>query len=245
VALSTFATGANAALVESPQGDPFPAGSFVILTPSSPFSTPFGSVAEIVLSDFNLLGTTTGDFDGQGDGTDFRYVYTQVKFSNDFLDGSGNVSGSYVGDIDFDASDFISGDPTGFLVYVYDRPNAGTAGEFVAEIALATFEGDVIDSGSNNRGSMTTRINPGSGLETVGTATFTEDGALQFVSTLFTVKGQYDPGTGFVDSPDLIGNSNPTPNPPISVPVPASAALLIPGMLGMVALRRRRTSAVA
>jgi hypothetical protein len=206
VALSTFATGANAALVESPQGDPFPAGSFVILTPSSPFSTPFGSVAEIVLSDFNLLGTTTGDFD---------------------------------------ASDFISGDPTGFLVYVYDRPNAGTAGEFVAEIALATFEGDVIDSGSNNLGSMTTRINPGSGLETVGTATFTEDGALQFVSTLFTVKGQYDPGTGFVDSPDLIGNSNPTPNPPISVPVPASAALLIPGMLGMVALRRRRTSAVA
>jgi hypothetical protein len=228
-ALSAFATGANAALVQTPFGDPFPAGSFVILTPSAAFETPFGWVESILLSNFSTNTPTDLGAD------DYQYTDTTVRFTNDFVNTPGGTKvGSFVGQVD----------ATGFVSVVYDRlPSFVSPGDFSAEITSATFNGDVFNLAGTDVGDLTTRVNPTTGFATAGTANFTGTVPDQFVETLFLVRGQFNAGSGFEDTPNLQGSSNPTPT--AAVPVPATAALLIPGMLGMVALRRRRTVAVA
>lgn len=225
-AMTTLASSAQAVPVRTPFGDPFPADSFVIMSPSSPFSTPFGTVNSILLSGF---GTNT-PVDLGGD--DYQYTDTTVMFTNDFLDGSGNKVGSFVGMVD----------PTGFVSVLSNRvPGFVSPGEFAAEITAATFVGDVFDLDGNVIATgFTTRVNPDAGFETIGTATFTGEVPDQLVETSFNVKGQFsEDGVNFTDTPDLGAVSNPSETP---TTVPEPSAILGLATLGFGGFLKKKIS---
>jgi hypothetical protein len=125
LALTTLATGAQASLVESPNGDPFPEGSLVLLSPEDPFNTPFGWVREIQLSGFEASPSIQPNNPTSGD---YRYRYYNVLFSNAFWSDAtgGTQMGSFEGSLD-------SGGP-GFNVVLFDRGGIVTQGTFAAEI---------------------------------------------------------------------------------------------------------------
>jgi hypothetical protein len=243
VALSTFATGANAALVASPNGDPFPLGSLVTLTPSAAFPTPFGWVREILLSGFENNPSIQPNTPTSGD---YRYRYFSTIFSNDFWSTAtgGSQVGTYEGTVG----------GAGFAVDIFDRGGFTTTGTFDAEIISATFNGTAYDMSSGILGTLTTQVS--GTVPTEGTATFTEIGGTLYVETSFEVEGQFegrdpngnclDPSGAVVSCPafadvPLDGDSN--PSQPSAVPLPATLALLLPGLLGMAGLRRRKAVA--
>jgi len=241
-ALATFATGAHAALVASPNGDPFPQGSLVTLTPEAPFQTPFGWVRGIELSGFEDSPSIQPNKPASGD---YRYRYFETVFSNIFWSAAtgGTQTGYYQGAID----------AVGFTVEVYARGSLTATGPFIARITSATFNGDVFNMSDALLGTLTTQVSES--LPTTGTATYTTVNGKLYVETSFDVQGQFegrnpdnqclDQDGDVIDCPafadvPLDGDSN----PPV-VPVPATAALLLPGLLGLRALRRRRTAAAA
>jgi hypothetical protein len=250
VALSTFATGANAALVPSPNGDPFPEGSVVILDPGTPFNTPFGWVRQIVLSGFEA--SPSAQFNTPA-ANDIRYNYASPIFTNDFWTDAtgGSTKGYFEGDVVFSG-------PQGFVVDVFNRgtSTALNLGELQAQIIRATFNGDVWTDNTmtTSIGTMTTQVSGTAPTE--GTATFSQIGGQLYVETSFVVQGQFegrDPNDNclnlsgniiscpaFADV-ELDGDSN--PSQPSAVPLPATLALLLPGLLGMAGLRRRKAVA--
>lgn len=227
VVLATASTGAFAAPVFTAFGDPFPVGSTVTMVPGSPgnFGTPFGTVEEIVLSNFSLLSTSPA-------GSDIKYIYS-ATFFNEFLSGPG---GSVVGS--------FTGTTSNFDVTLFGRTGAFNTGPFNAEITAATFAGDVKDaSNAVVFSNFMTGISPT--IDSTGTATFTGpvvvDGNLGLMAnTSFNVQGQYstDGGNSFTPTPPLNADSTPA-----AAPAPATAALMLLGLAGIARARRQRAAA--
>jgi len=217
-AIAAFASVANATPVFSSSGDPFPAGSTVTLTPG--FDTPFGHVDYITLLDFAITSQVQS-----GANQNFKYTAT---FFNEFKNPSGDVVGSYTGTTPL------------FEANILARPGFFQAGTFAAQLLSATFNGNVTDLGGSVVGTLQTRLDPGQ--NTTGTVTYV--GPLQIggifgmtADSLFSVPAQYavNGGTDFTNVP-LTGASTPAP---AAVPGPATLLLIVPGLLGFLATRRR------
>jgi len=220
-ALSVFASVASATPVFSSSGDPFPAGSTITLSPG--FNTPFGHVDYATLKDFVVTSQAQ-----VGANQNFKYTAT---FFNEFKDTGGVVVGTYTGTTAL------------FEAVIDNRPGFFQPGTFVAHLLSATFDGVVKDLSNVTQGTLATRIDPGQ--NTTGSITYVGPILVNGIfgmtaDSLFTVPGQYavNGSTIFSDVP-LTGASTPATT---SVPEPSTLLLIVPGLLGLLANRRRRSA---
>jgi hypothetical protein len=189
------------------------------------FDTPFGHVDYATVKNFALTSQVQN-----GANEDFKYTATLF---NEFKSG-GVVTGTYTGTTAL------------FDVRVDNRPGFFQAGTFVAHLLSATFDGVVKDLANVTQGTLQARIDPGQ--NTTGTVTYvgplSVNGVFGMtVDSLFSVPGQYAVnGSSTYSNVPLTGAS--TPIVVTTVPEPSTLLLMVPGLLGLLATRRR-TVAVA
>jgi hypothetical protein len=225
VALATAAGSANASFVNNSAPDPFFGGPGIILQAdagaliSLPGIGPGGAdlfTSQIVIDDFTFPSVSTDIF-----------TYT-ADFFAELLDNTGAPVG---GQVDLDNGNFV--------VEFVGRTSPFQTGTFDLVLSDATFTGttsvgDTIEVSLANIPTANVTI---SGLGTGGTGPY-----LVEYNTPFQVDGQYE----LNDSGDIIttpglGDVNGQP----TVPVPATAAFLVPGLIGLAAMRRRNRRAAA
>ncbi|MFO1433265.1 MAG: hypothetical protein U1F76_24720 [Candidatus Competibacteraceae bacterium] len=219
VVLAAAASTASATPVFTPNGDPFPTGSNIILGPG--YDSPFGYIPYRLITDFQLQSIDTT-------GGNETFTYTAAG-SYPILDAPG---GNQVGSGQGTVSDFT--------VAILGRTGLFETGTFDLVINSYTSDGVVSPSGDHVQG----MLNPG--LASGGTVTFTGPVTVGGVpgllaDTSFDINGQGRINGGpLIILPPQHGTSSPLP--PSAVPEPATAALVIPGLLALLGVRRRRGS---
>ena len=187
--------------------------------------------AQLYASTFNigsfLITHSDTNYGGATDGGDILTNTYSASFTSSLVYGDGSSSGITVA---------LATDATHHFVVSYDdRTGAGDVGTFVTHLTEATFVGTVPGSATPfvvslaNSTSATIDIEHhlGGGYD------------INYISA-YTVNGQYSINGGSnVPTPGL-GDAN--GQPASSVPEPATALLMVPGLL---ALARRRRAAVA
>ncbi len=231
IGLAASSITALAVPIETPAPVPYPTGSGVALIPDpSPAAIPgFGFVDTFFIEDFTVISYVA-------DGADGVETLT-ANFVVSFEDGSGNPTGSANLPGDFQVR--ILGRPGNFDAITGD-PILGT---FDAILELATFNGT-----TSSGDAMTVRLDPTS--TSTGQISITENPAGGFffdTPTPFIVQGQYNVNGGtFNDAPNLTAENQPigfNSNPPtVGVPEPATLTLTLAGLLGGLAVRRRRAA---
>lgn len=219
VVLAATASTASATPVFTPFGDPFPTGTTLIATPGTTVSV--GYIPYRIASNFHLQTFSTT-------GGNQTFVYTD-DLSFPILDAPG---GNQVGSGQATSTDFT--------VTISGRAGLFETGTFNLVLDSYTTNGVLSPGGVPSHG----LLNPG--LASGGTVTFTGPVTVGGVPGLLA-------DTSFIINRIVSVNGRPpyilpplnatsSPFPPSAVPEPATAALVIPGLLAMLGVRRRRVS---
>ena len=168
-------------------------------------------------------------------GADLHVQYS-ANFHVDFLKADGTPAGGFA---DLTGAGQSSPVPNGFHVTYLNRNNVFQTGIYDMVLDTATFSGT-----SSIGGPLYVSLaGPSNGKVDISTAS--GGGYNITYLTPFTIQGQYtlnSDGSGTPTTVPPLGDAN---GQPAEVPVPATAALAIPGLLAMAGLRRRRAAVAA
>ncbi|MFO1433267.1 MAG: hypothetical protein U1F76_24735 [Candidatus Competibacteraceae bacterium] len=217
VVLAAAASTASATPVFTPFGDPFPAGSLIIV--GSGFQPGIGSTPYSIIYNIQLQSIDTT-------GGNQAFVYTAENYAPLHLDTLGDQ--------------IVIGSIPDLTVTVYGRAGLFETGTFDLVLGGSFSEAVMYPSGDH----ITSKLNPD--LVSAGTVTFTGPvtvgglpGLLAESSFTINTMASFNGGPFIILPPQ---DATTSPNNPFAVPEPATAALVIPGLLALLGVRRRRGS---